>query len=196
MPMRALPLLLLPAVLAACTAAQPAASPSDDAETARLRNDVQRLRVENERLRRIAERPAVEADCPVPEEAYRGQTVEVLLSDLLFESGSADLTPGGLQRLDEVAARLKLSFAGRRVRVEGHTDTQPIGPTLRTQFPTNWELSTARATTVLRYLQEVHAMDPARLEAVGMGAYDPLESNATAEGRARNRRVRIAALPE
>jgi len=193
--MRALPLLLLPVVLAACTAAQPTTI-TPDPEADRLRADVQRLRTENERLRRIAERPAVEADCPMPEEAYRGQTVEVLLSDLLFESGSADLTPAGLQRLDEVAARLKLSFAGRRVRVEGHTDTQPIGPSLRTQFPTNWELSTARATTVLRYLQEVHAMDPARMEAVGMGAFDPVESNATAEGRARNRRVRIAALPE
>lgn len=158
---------------------------------------MQRLRLENERLRRIAERPVVPAStCPLPQDAYRGQTVEVLLSDLLFESGSADLAPGGLQRLDAVAVHLRAQFAGRRVRVEGHTDTQPIGPTLRTQFPTNWELSTARATSVVRYLQEVHNMDPARLEAVGMGAFDPLDSNATAEGRARNRRVRIAALPD
>ena len=188
-------LVLLALTVTGCRSSQPVAEADGEATW----RDAQRLRVENERLRRRldAAREAPEAE-PVaePEEAYRGETVEILLADLTFESGSASLTADGLERIDALAVRLKRDFAGRRVRVEGHTDTQPIGPALREVYPTNWELSTARATTVARYLQEAHGLDGDRLEAVGMGAYYPEGSNATAEGRTENRRVRVAVLPE
>ena len=171
----------------------PLPAPGDDAalraDAARLRTDNARLAAENARL---ASR--VPETCPDPEVVYRGQTVEEVTSDLLFAPGSADLTGVGLTRIDAAVERLRRDFAGRRVRVEGHTDTLPIGPTLRERFATTWELSTARATTVVRYLQEVHGLDPERVEAVGMGAYAPIASNGTEEGRSRNRRVRIAAL--
>lgn len=161
-------------------------------ETARLSADNARLAADNARLAGLATRAA--PTCPDPEVVYRGTTVEELTSDLLFAPGSATLTPDGLARIDAAAERLRSGFAGKRVRVEGHTDTQSIGPALRDRFASNWELSTARATTVVRYLQEVHGLDPARIEAVGMGAYSPIAPNSTEDGRSRNRRVRIAAL--
>lgn len=182
--------LLFVLALGGCRSVAPIApGPTDD--------DLQRLRIENERLRRdLEDARRTPTPAPVEEEAYRGETVEELAADLFFESGSAALTEQGRLRLDGVATRLKRDFAGRRVRVEGHSDNQPIGPSLRTLFPTNWELSSARATAVTRYLQDVHSLDPARLEAVGMSAYYPAASNATPEGRAQNRRVRIAVLPD
>ena len=186
-----LPLVFVAVLAGGCrTAALPASGPTGD--------DLQQLRVENERLRRDLEdarRTPPPAPAP-PEQVYRGETVEELAADLFFESGSAALTDQGRLRLDALATRLKREYPGRRVRVEGHSDNQPIGPTLRTLFPTNWELSAARATTVVRYLQDTHALDPARLEAVGMSAYYPAAANATVDGRSQNRRVRIAVLPD
>lgn len=186
--MRVLLLILLFTTACQTTAPVTPDAPAPDAE-------IERLRLENARLRGLL---AVEGEaaCPEPEEARRGETIEVLLADVFFESGSADLTDQGMSRLDAIAERLREDYRDRTVRVEGHTDTQPIGPTLRQRYPTNWELSAARATAVVRYLQERHNMAPGRMEAVGFGAYDPVDSNATAEGRARNRRVRIAVLPQ
>ncbi len=156
--------------------------------------EIERLRVENERLRGLLAAES-QAACPPAADQRRGETVEVLLADVFFESGSAALTPDGRARLDNLAARLQRDYAGRTVRIEGHTDTQPIGPSLQARFPTNWDLSTGRAVAVVRYLQDRHNMPPGRMEAVGFGAYEPVDSNATAEGRARNRRVRVAVLP-
>lgn len=190
LPLRCVAVLLAVLALGGCrSTATPILGPTND--------DLQRLRIENERLRRDLE-DAQRALSPtaIEEEAYRGQTVEELAADLFFESGSASLTEQGRVRLDGVAMRLKRDFPGRQVRVEGHSDNQPIGPSLRTIFPTNWELSAARATAVVRYLQDVHVLDPAHLEAVGMSAYYPAADNATSEGRAQNRRVRIAVLPD
>ncbi len=152
------------------------------------------LRVENERLRRLlAVESSTSGNCPAPEDAYRGETVEVLLADVYFESGSADLTVDGQARLAQLADRLDRDYGGRRIRVEGHTDSQRIGPSIAEQFPTNWELSTARATAVVRFLER-EGMPSNRLEATGLASFDPIADNASAEGRARNRRVRVAAL--
>ena len=179
--------LVLP--LGACRSTEPALSDPVAAQD----DELARLRTENARLRGLAE---AGADCPDPELARRGETVEELLTDeLFFESGSADLSDAGRDRIGALARRLDRDFRGRRIRVEGHTDTQAIGPTLRVTYPTNWELSTARATQVVRFLQD-RGLAADRLEAVGMGAYYPVASNATADGRARNRRVRVAVLPE
>jgi chemotaxis protein MotB len=116
----------------------------------------------------------------------RGLVVRVLTDKLLFDSGSAQLQSAGLPLLREVASLLNLDRA-HPITVEGNTDNQPIHSA---QFPSNWELSTDRATTVLRFLitRDVAAQ---RLSATGYADLHPLASNATPAGRAENRRVDI-----
>jgi chemotaxis protein MotB len=108
-------------------------------------------------------------------------------SRMLFEPGSAALRPIGQQFLDVVAQRLK-KFDNRRFHVEGHTDGTPIATAL---FPSNWELSAARASRVVRYFIDRHQFNPGSLVAVGYGPTQPIADNRTPEGRSRNRRVDI-----
>ncbi len=108
---------------------------------------------------------------------------------VLFESGSADLRPGAREVLDRISPIL--AEIPNHIRIEGHTDNVPIN-TFR--FPSNWELSTARATSVLQYLLQLEASNPGRLSAAGYGEYRPLDTNDTVEGRARNRRVDVVLL--
>ncbi|HMK39703.1 MAG TPA: OmpA family protein, partial [Bacteroidota bacterium] len=111
-----------------------------------------------------------------------------MVDRILFPSGESDITPAGLKVLQRVGDVLK-NTENKVVRVEGHTDNVPISDRLAGKFPTNWELSTARASNVVRFLQEKVAIDPARLEAVGLSEYHPVAGNATEKGRAQNRRI-------
>ncbi len=113
-----------------------------------------------------------------------------LLGRVLFESGKADLTPAGRKLLDTVVKNLS-DLTDRKIKVVGHTDNVPISPENKHIFPSNWELSTARAAAVVHYLQAGTRIDPANLEAVGRSYYEPVASNETAEGRDQNRRVEI-----
>jgi len=106
-----------------------------------------------------------------------------------FDSGSDILKPEGRALLDAIASAL--AQTDNQIRVEGHTDNVPIS---NARFPSNWELSTARATTVVAYLIDKFKFAPERLSAGGYSEYRPVESNATAEGRSRNRRVDIVVL--
>ena len=115
----------------------------------------------------------------------RGLVVRVS-DNILFSSGEATLHPAGLPLLNEVAQLLNLDRSNP-ITVEGHTDNQPIDSA---QYPTNWELSTARATTVVRYLI-TRGLSAYRLGAAGYADLHPLASNASAAGRAENRRVEI-----
>lgn len=117
-----------------------------------------------------------------------------ILDKILFPSGEADITDEGLLVLERVGNILK-TVEDKIIRVEGHTDNVPIHPRLQKKYPSNWELSTARATTVVRFLQETVGMDAGRLEAVGLGENQPIASNDTREERAQNRRIEIALLP-
>jgi chemotaxis protein MotB len=114
---------------------------------------------------------------------------------ILFEFGKADLTPQGEKILKKVGEALK-NIKGKRIRVSGHTDNVPIRPDYQYKFPTNWELSAARAASVVRYFQEKPGLDPKDMEAVGRSFYQPEASNDTKEGRARNRRVEILIAPQ
>ncbi len=116
----------------------------------------------------------------------RGLVVTVLTDRLLFDSGSATLQPGGLPLLDEIASLLNVDRT-HPIVVEGYTDDIPISTP---QFPSNWELSTARATTVVQYLIS-HGVNENRLGAAGYAQLHPVASNATAAGRQTNRRVEI-----
>lgn len=107
--------------------------------------------------------------------------------NVMFESGKADLKPefhGVLSAFANILDRFEEEI--EMIRIEGHTDNRPINTW---QFPSNWELSTARAVTVLRYLIEEKGFSPIKISAVGYGEYHPVDTNETAEGRARNRRV-------
>ncbi len=117
-----------------------------------------------------------------------------IVDKILFPSGEADISHEGLEVLGRVGNILK-SVEDKIIRVEGHTDNVPIVGRLAEKFPSNWELSTARATNVVRFLQEKVEIDPAKLEAVGLGEFQPVASNDTKEGKAQNRRIEIALLP-
>jgi chemotaxis protein MotB len=118
-----------------------------------------------------------------------------MVDRILFPSGEAKITPEGVGVLMRIGEILK-DTRGKIIRVEGHTDIVRIAPRLQRKYPTNWELSTARATNVVRFLQDKVAIEGARLRAVGMSEFHPVASNKTREGRGQNRRIEIALLPE
>lgn len=119
----------------------------------------------------------------------RGLVLTIVTDQVLFQPGQADLQPGGVAILDLVATAL--ASIRNNISVEGHTDSAPISTS---RFPSNWELSTARATSVLRYLIDQHHIDPSSLSAVGFADTRPIGDNATPGGAARNRRVEIVIL--
>ncbi len=117
-----------------------------------------------------------------------------MVEKILFDSGSADIKKDGKKVLDRVGGILK-QVTDKQINIEGHTDNVPISPRLQQKFPTNWELSTARATTVVRYLQEKAGLDPQLLVAGGFAEYRPIEPNDTEERKAKNRRIEIVLTP-
>ncbi|MCX7771142.1 MAG: OmpA family protein [Proteobacteria bacterium] len=117
-----------------------------------------------------------------------------MVEKILFDSGSAEIKGSGKKIIDRVAEILK-NVKDKQIRIEGHTDNVPIGPKISKKFPTNWELSTARATTVVRYLIERGGINPKILSAVGYADNMPVASNDTEEGRAKNRRIEIVLSP-
>ena len=106
-----------------------------------------------------------------------------------FDSGSAAIKPAGYQLLNTIIEAL--AQYSNPLRVEGHTDTIPISTA---QFPSNWELSSARATNVLRYMLKTYEVGPGTVSATGYGEFRPTAENTTAEGRAKNRRVDIVLM--
>ena len=120
-----------------------------------------------------------------------------MVDEILFDSGEATLKPAGEEVLTRVGVVLKRA-ENRQVVVQGHTDNVPIVGRLAERFPTNWELSAARAVNVARFLQDEVGMDPSRLGATAFSEYQPRSDNETDEGRQRNRRIELvlAPLPE
>jgi len=120
----------------------------------------------------------------------KGKLTVNVVDKILFDSGKAELKSGGSKVLRQIGKTLK-SAADRNIQIEGHTDNVPIRGTLTKTYPSNWELSTARATTVLHFLQQEVGVPGERLSAVGYGEYSPIASNATEQGKAQNRRIQI-----
>ena len=119
--------------------------------------------------------------------------VFINLSDkMLYQSGSADITPRANEVLGKIATIVK-SRPGFEVMVEGYTDNVPISNSC---IKDNWDLSVKRSTSVVRALQTQHGIDPNRLIAAGRGQFNALADNSTADGRAMNRRTRIIILPK
>jgi len=118
--------------------------------------------------------------------------VITVVGDLLFDSGKAKIRSEAYPLLDKVSEVLKDNMAQFNVGIEGHTDNLPIK---HSGWKSNWELSTARALSVLHYLVKDQGIAPERLSAIGYGEYRPVASNETKEGRKQNRRVEIVILP-
>jgi chemotaxis protein MotB len=118
--------------------------------------------------------------------------VYVSLSEaLLFPSGSAVVNPRGVDALAKLAAVLNLN-PDISVNIEGHTDSIPI----RGKYKDNWDLSTARANSIVRILTDQYMVNPVRVEASGHSWFDPVDSNSTPDGRAKNRRTEIILSPK
>lgn len=119
-----------------------------------------------------------------------GRMVLQLPNDVLFDSGRTDIKPAGKEALKKVASVLR-TITDRKFQVAGDTDNVPINTPY---FPSNWELSTRRAVEVVHFLT-AQGMAPEVLSAAGYGEFDPIASNATHEGRAKNRRIEITLQP-
>src|SRR5581483_4861437 len=117
-----------------------------------------------------------------------------IVDRVLFPSGQATLTAEGTQVLEKVG-RVLQTVPGQRIQIEGHTDNREISPGLKKTFASNWELSTARATEVVKYFLAHSHLPAERLLAVGRADTVPVATNTTEEGRQQNRRIEILLLP-
>jgi len=124
----------------------------------------------------------------------KGKLTVNMVDSILFDSGKAEVKKGGLEILGKVISILK-DVSDKAIRIEGHTDNVQISRALAKRYPTNWELSAARAINVARYLQD-QGIDPANLSAVAYGEWKPVADNDTEEGRAKNRRIEIILVPK
>lgn len=184
------------------------------AEKERLAADKERLSAEKERLEK--ERAAKEAEITrltkTQEDLTKSLQAQIEKGDIkinqvrdrltinmvekvLFTSGQAQVKPEGLKVLKQVADVLK-TVNDKQIRIEGHTDNVPIRGKLKEKFPTNWELSTARATNVVRYFIEEGGVNRENFEAVGYADTRPVADNGTDAGRTENRRIEIVLFPK
>jgi chemotaxis protein MotB len=124
----------------------------------------------------------------------KGKLTVNMVDAILFDSGKSEIKPEGLVVLGKVIEILK-TVSDKSIRIEGHTDNQPILGALTQRYQTNWELSAARAINVARYLQK-QAVEPANLSAAAFGEFKPVADNTTPEGRAKNRRIEIVLVPK
>ncbi len=161
-----------------------------DRRTARLGEQQRKLLL---KMKAIAEglsramAPMIKQGQVSVEQTKRGVVIDISASSL-FKEGEARLQPAAVEVLNQVAQVLRRE--DQPIEVEGHTDDVPINTTM---FPSNWELSAARASSVVRMLIE-HGVPELRLSAVGMAANHPVVANDTPEHRAQNRRVSITIL--
>lgn len=125
------------------------------------------------------------------EMAERGLVI-TFVAEILFNSGKDKLKTGSFPLLDKVATVLQKNVPENRIGIEGHTDNAPIK---HSGWKSNWELSAARALSVLHYIER-KGVEPQRLSAIGYGEYHSVDSNETAEGKQKNRRVEIVILPK
>lgn len=127
-------------------------------------------------------------------EDLEGRLKVKFVDRILFDSGKVALNPGGRKLLLTFAESVR-DDSLQLIQVRGYTDNTPIGPILKDQFPSNWELSAARALAVVHFLQDEAELLPRRLSACALGSYRPIADNATEKGRRQNRRIEIIIYP-
>ena len=189
-----------------------------EADTARIAKDREQLRQEQSQLaatleqERLAKEEEIARLTRTQEELSKSLQDEIakgnitiqqvrdrltinMVDRVLFDSGHAQVKPAGVIVLKQVGDVLN-KISDKQIRIEGHTDNVPISSKLQERFKTNWELSTARATTVVRYLIDQGGVDRQYLSAVGYADTHPLASNDSEEGRSSNRRIDIVLYPK
>ncbi|MGH7312492.1 MAG: OmpA family protein [Candidatus Rokuibacteriota bacterium] len=154
--------------------------------------EIRRLRGTHDTLVKDLESEIAKGEIKVKQ--IRDRLSVQLVEKILFDSGKTDIKAQGKAVLDKVGNVLR-NVTDKQFRIEGYTDSVPISAGLRSKFPTNWELSTRRATTVLRFLQDTAGVDGKYLSAVGYGPHRPVAANDTEQGRAENRRIEIVLTP-
>jgi chemotaxis protein MotB len=173
------------------------AEASEKARLAQERADkeaeIQRLTRTREDLDRALQSEISKGDIRIKQ--VRDRLTINMVDRVLFDSGQAQVKPAGLKVLKQVSDVLT-KVTDKQIRIEGHTDNVPIGPRIKERFPTNWELSTARATSVVRYLIEEGGVDRSSLSAVGYSDTKPVLGNETEDGRQANRRIEIVLYPK
>lgn len=165
------------------------------------RSDIEKIEDLSRRLNELADaksrlEEALSAeirDKQVGLQMMRKGLVITVVGDVLFDSGKARIRTGAYDILNKISTVLNENVPGLNVGIEGHTDNQPIR---FSGWKSNWELSTARALSVLHYLADEKGVAPQRISAIGYGEYQPVASNDTVEGRQANRRVEIVILPQ
>jgi chemotaxis protein MotB len=181
--------LMLAVGFSGCTVILQKGRPIDIDKISKLKSNVDELqRAKDELEKRLQDEIN---DKQVKVEMEPKGLVITFVSEVLFNSGKAKLRRDSYDKLDKVTNVLNTTVADLNVGIEGYTDNQPIR---KSGWKSNWELSTARALSVLHYLSEKGVAEP-RLAAIGYGEYKPVASNDTAQGRQKNRRVEIVILP-
>ncbi len=176
--------------LSGCTVIFQKGRRTDVEKISKLKNDLSELeRAKQELERRLKDEIS---DKQVKVEMMEKGLVITFVAEVLFDSGKAKLRNDSLPKLEKVSSVLNTTVADLNVGVEGHTDNEPIK---KSGWKSNWELSTARALSVLHYLSE-QQVDEARLAATGYGEYKPVATNDSKDGRQKNRRVEIVILPK
>jgi chemotaxis protein MotB len=127
-------------------------------------------------------------------EEMAGKLKVTFVDKILFDSGSSRINERGKESLANFADSFK-ETRNQTIVVEGHTDDVPVGAALKARFPTNWELSTARATAVVRFLSEEAGIPAEKFSAVGYSYYRPVAANETEDGRSQNRRIELILVP-
>jgi len=164
--------------------------PSDLSKIEELKDELTRLK-EAKSLLEDKLRKEIDSDQVKVNMEDRGLVI-TFLAEVLFDSGKSGIRREGKNILDKVVRVIKDEDMNNDIGVEGHTDNEPIK---HSGYKSNWELSTARATSVLHYLVDDCGLKPERLSATGYGEYRPVESNDTLGGRQKNRRVEIIIKP-
>lgn len=187
--------------LGGCSVAFYKRSPKDKAKIEELSKQLEQLKVAREQesrelketmdLLEIRLKKEIEANLVRLEMAEKGLVI-TFVAEVLFDSGKVEIRSEAFEVLEKLGKVLKTKVPEKNIGIEGHTDDQPIK---YSGWKSNWELSTARATSVLHYLVDKSKISPERLQATGFGEYRPVASNATPEGKQKNRRVEIVVLP-
>lgn len=162
-------------------------------ERAAKEEEIRRLTRTQEELSRSLQDEIAKGNITIQQ--VRDRLTINMVDRVLFDSGHAQVKPAGLKVLKQVSDVLN-KITDKQIRIEGHTDNVPISTKLQDRFKTNWELSTARATTVVRYLIDQGGVQPQALSAVGYADTHPIATNDSEQGRSSNRRIEIVLYPK